>query len=131
MELAVDLARLERFARRFTEQHRGELVHVESLGGSPSRAICVPTPARHLSLYAIEIVGAQSKLRCTVVLLDERRLERRMDFGEPQLVRVTDCALRVAGSGGEAVFRFPKTLVGASKPPPTDTTPRPLRTDRA
>jgi hypothetical protein len=110
MEISADHDRLERFARRFTERHRGELVRVESLGGSPSRAICFPTPARHLSLHAIEIVGARSKLRCSVVLLDERQRKRRMDFGQPELVRITDSALRVAGSGGEAVFRFQTPL---------------------
>jgi hypothetical protein len=131
MEIAADLDRLERFARRFTERHRGELVHVESLGGSSSRAICFPTPARHLSLHAIEIGGAAAKLRFSVVLLDERRRKRRMDFGHPELVRVTDSALRVAGSGGEAVFRFGGALVGASTPPRKGTPPRPLRAIRA
>lgn len=131
MEIAADFGRLERFARRFTERHRGELVHVESLGGTSSRAICFPTPARHLSLHAIEIVGAAAKLRLSVVLLDERRRKRQMDFGHPQLVRITDSALRVAGSDGEAVFRFGRALVGTSNPPPRATPPRPLRATRA
>lgn len=134
MEISADFGRLEHFARRFTEQHRGAIVHVESLGGSPSRAICFPTPARHLTLWAIEVVGNASNLRCCVILLDERRRKRRMDFGHPELVRVTDSALRIAGTGGEAVFRFSHALVEANGLPRRGVPPRPLRsppTERA
>jgi hypothetical protein len=127
MQIAADFGRLEHFARRFTEQHRDEVVHVESLGGAPSRAICFPTPARHLTLFAIQVVGRGADLRCSVILLDERRRKRRMDFGHPELVRVTDSALRVAGSGGEAVFRFPHALDEAKKLPRRGVPPRPLR----
>jgi hypothetical protein len=130
MEISTEVGRLEEFAQQFTREHRGELVRVESLGGSPSRAICFPTPARHLSLHAIEVVRRNRALSFCVVLLDESRRKRRMDFGRIELVRVTDSALRLAGSGGEAVFRFASALEVASRVPRAHTQPDPLRATR-